>query len=561
MSCSNRLSALWIAGSFVIIFTSAVSGHSIRPTSISPGVHPVDPPTDHCSVVVKRCTRLGPAPYRPGCWHLKFEIVVQGQPLELVCRVAKRLGRDGLTRPRDLATLTAPGGATIPLAPNWITVYGPREEEFLHLLINPLFAEDRAIQLPNGEWSVQWWLSLICETKPNGAVTVTLDGPAILARVGYDNKASWTKALWTSAPATCPVPREPDPIKPNEPANIGAEIFTSATVGGVATNNVVVVSPTTVTAVTPAGSDGAAPVVVTGSKGTATAVDGFTSLNAVNAVMAVTVVTPSWATLIKAVPDPAVVTDPDLRAAIVRSGFAWHVKDTGTNIEMLLIPPGSFTMGCTPSLQYKRCSNDENPLHTVTLTNAFYLARYEVTQAQWTAKMGSNPSYFQGASYPDAASRPVETVSWTTIASFNTATGLRLPTEAEWEYAYRAQLGTSVTRTAFHNGTNADALLGNIAWYGSNSGTQTHAVGGKAANALGLHDMSGNVGEWVNDWYGNYSSSPVTNPTGPSSIFSQLSRGGSWFYSSDVCRASERFWVSSDLNDYYFLGFRSARTP
>jgi len=548
MSCSNRLSALWIAGSFVIIFTSAVSGHSIRPTSISPGVHPVDPPTDHCSVVVKRCTRLGPAPYRPGCWHLKFEIVVQGQPLELVCRVAKRLGRDGLTRPRDLATLTAPGGATIPLAPNWITVYGPREEEFLHLLINPLFAEDRAIQLPNGEWSVQWWLSLICETKPNGAVTVTLDGPAILARVGYDNKASWTKALWTSAPATCPVPREPDPIKPNEPANIGAEIFTSATVGGVATNNVVVVSPTTVTAVTPAGSDGAATVVISGSKGTATAVGGFTY-------------TTPWYTVLEQLPDPAVVTDIVLRDAIIATGLPWRVKDTGTNIEMLLIPPGSFTMGCTASgwFGYEH-SDNENPRHTVTLTNAFYLGRYEVTQAQWTAKMGSNPSAFQGASYPNSATRPVEQVSWTTIASFNTATGMRLPTEAEWEYAYHAQPGTAGTRTAFHNGTNDAALLGNIAWYGSNSGYQTCAIGGKAANALGLHDMSGNVFEWCQDWYGLYSSASAMNPTGPPSGPNRVLRGGCWSGTSNGCRGSQRYYSTPD-NALNYLGFRSARTP
>ena len=534
MSCSNQLSALWIAGSFAIIFASTVSGHSIRPTSISPGVHTVDPLTDHCSVVVKRCTQLGPAPYRPGCWYLMFEIVVQGQPLELVCRVANRLGRDGLARPRDLATLTAPGGATIGLAPNWLTQYGPRAEEFRGMCITYMDPRRSAIQLPNGEWSVQWSFPLICETKPNGAVTVTLNGPAILARAGYGDKASWT-----SAPATCPVPREQDPIKPNEPANIGAEISPSVTVGGVATSNVVVVSPTTATAVTPTGSDGAA-----------TDVGGFTSLN---------IVTPSWATLIEAVPDPAVVTDPDLRAAIVASGFAWRVKDAGTNIEMLLIPPGSFTMGCTPSVQYG-CESDENPTHAVTLTNAFYLGRYEVTQAQWTAKMGINPSNSPGSSRPDAATQPVETVSWTTIASFNTATGLRLPTEAEWEYAYRAQLGTAVTRTAFHNGTNDDALLGNIAWYYPKSKSQTHAVGGKTANALGLHDMSGNVWEWVNDWYGSYSSSPSTNPTGPSSGTSRVARGGSWYIFSYICRGSQRNYFSPDYAAYD-IGFRSARTP
>jgi len=320
----------------------------------------------------------------------------------------------------------------------------------------------------------------------------------------------------------------------------------------------------------------AATVVVTGSK---------------DMVTAVTVITPSWATLIEAAPDPAVVTDPAMRAAIVASGFAWRVKDTGTNIEMLLIPPGSFTMGCTPSLQYE-CNIRENPKHAVTLTNAFYLGRYEVTQAQWTAKMGRNPSQFQGASYPDAVSRPVEMVSWDSIASFNAVTGMRLPTEAEWEYAYRAQLGTAVTRTAFHNGTNDGALLGNIAWYGSNSGNQTHAVGGKIANALGLYDMSGNVMEWVNDLYRDtyYSSSPSTNPPGPSSgtvdVFDQhvmtstgggpsyggpyrLLRGGGWYgspkdsgSSSQYCRGSYRS-LNSAAYPYGSAGsgFRAARTP
>ncbi len=325
--------------------------------------------------------------------------------------------------------------------------------------------------------------------------------------------------------------------------------------GGVSATNVVVVSPTTVTAVTPAGLVGAATVVVSGSKGTGTAVGGFTYAN---------VVTPSWATLIEVSPDPAVVTDVTLRNAIIATGLPWRVKDTGTNIEMLLVPAGSFTMGCTPSLQYA-CSSDENPTHAVTLTNAFYLGRYEVTQAEWTAKMGSNPSQFQGAGYPDAVTQPVERISWNMITPFNTATGLRLPTEAEWEYAYRAQMGTTVTRWAFHNGTNDDALLGNIAWYSSNSGSQTHAVGGKAANALGLHDMSGNVWEWVNDWYGDYSSSPSTNPTGPSSGTYRVARGDAWYggslgRGSSNCRASGRDG-NSPVYAVNAVGFRSARTP
>ncbi len=327
---------------------------------------------------------------------------------------------------------------------------------------------------------------------------------------------------------------------------------TSVTVGGVAATSVVAVSSTTVTAVTPAGSVGAVTVVVTGSKGTATAVGGFTYLS---------VVVPTWATLIEATPDPAVVTNPALRTAIVASGFAWRVKDTGTNIEMLLIPSGSFTMGCTASDQ-QGCYSDENPLHTVTLTNAFYLGRYEVTQAQWTAKMGSNPSYFQGDKYPDAANQPVEYVSWNMIVPFNTATGLRLPTEAEWEYAYRAQLGTAVTRWAFHNNTNDDAQLGSIAWYNLNSNAQTQVRGLRMANALGLHDMSGNVWEWCNDWYGSYSSAPVTNPQGPSSGTDRVLRGGSWDFDATTCRGSQRFPdMPDDSWAWNGSGFRSARTP
>ncbi|MSR69827.1 MAG: hypothetical protein EXS17_05725, partial [Phycisphaerales bacterium] len=297
---------------------------------------------------------------------------------------------------------------------------------------------------------------------------------------------------------------------------------TSVKVGGVSATDVVAVNSTTVTAVTPAGSVGAASVEVTGAKGTATATNAFTY-----------VVTTGWYTVLEPAPDASVVTNVTLRNAITASGLPWRVRDNGTNIEMLLVPAGTFTMGCSASTQYG-CNSDESPTHQVTLTQAFYMGRYEVTQAQWTAKMGSNPSFFVPANgYSSDTTKPVERVSWNMIASgsssFMSLTGLRLPTEAEWEYAYRAG-----TTTAFHsypaqpNGFNADTLLVNIAWYGSNSGSQTHAVGGKLANALGLHDMSGNVWEWCQDWYGStyYASSPAANPTGPATGTSRLLRGG-----------------------------------
>jgi len=276
------------------------------------------------------------------------------------------------------------------------------------------------------------------------------------------------------------------------------------------------------------------------------------------------VTTPAWATLIEAFPDPAVVTDPALRAAITATGLAWRVKDTATQIEFVLIPPGSFQMGCSASQQWG-CWSNESPVHTVTLTNAFYMGRYEVTQAQWQARMGSNPSYFQSASaeVPPAQvpNRPVETVSWNTIQGFLTQTGMRLPTEAEWEYAYRAG-----TTTAFHgftgylSGTNDDSLLGNIAWFSSNSNSQTRPVGGKLGNGFGLHDMAGNVWEWVNDWYGSYSSGAQTNPSGPSTGSSRVFRGGGWYYPSANCRASVRSGTGPD-GSYEYFGFRAARTP
>jgi len=263
----------------------------------------------------------------------------------------------------------------------------------------------------------------------------------------------------------------------------------------------------------------------------------------------------AWATVLQWNPDPDVVLDAAVRSKIVASGYPWRVLDTGTGIEMLLIPGGTFTMGCSASTNYG-CSSTEYPTHQVTLSKAFYLGKTEVTQAQWQAKMGNNPSYYKG--YSDSPSRPVEQVSCYDIAGFNTATGLRLPSEAEWEYACRGG-----TTTAFHsmpgypNGTNVDSLLGNIAWYYNNSGNTTHAVAGKAANAFGMYDMSGNVWEWCNDWYGSYAAGNATDPAGPSSGSDRVLRGG-WIGSG--CRSSARSTNAPARRDYY-VGFRVARTP
>ena len=311
----------------------------------------------------------------------------------------------------------------------------------------------------------------------------------------------------------------------------------SVRVGSGYATSVVVVNDTTVTAVTPTGTAGAKNVSVTTAGGIATLTGGFTY----------GVVT-AWYTILEQTPNATVVPDSTVRANIVASGFPWRVRDNSSGIEMLLIPGGTFNMGEEGSAT--------SLVHTVTLTKAFYLGKTEVTQAQWQAKMGSNPSYFSGN-----ANNPVEQISWNDITGFNTATGLRLPSEAEWEYACRGG-----TTTAFHsmpgypNGTNDDSLLGNIAWYLSNSGNTTHAVAGKAPNAFGLYDMSGNVWEWCNDWYGSYAAGNATDPTGPSSGSARVLRGGDWTGNSLNCRSSNRDNYDPDYR-YANYGFRVARTP
>ena len=207
----------------------------------------------------------------------------------------------------------------------------------------------------------------------------------------------------------------------------------------------------------------------------------------------------------------------------------------GINIEMVKVEAGSFDMGATPemrSLQYPY--DDEKPDHRVTLTKTYYIGKYEVTQALWQVVMGNNPSRFKGDDLP------VERVSWKRcqdfISKLNSLTGkrFRLPTEAEWEYAAR---GGNKSRGYRYSGSNT---LDDVAWYGDNSGSKTHAVGTKQPNELGIYDMSGNVSEWCQDWRGSYSSSPQTNPTGAVSGSYRVDRGGSWLYSAWFSRSSSR---------------------
>ena len=321
---------------------------------------------------------------------------------------------------------------------------------------------------------------------------------------------------------------------------------TSVTIGGAPATNLIVVSPTTITAVTPTGTLGPADVVVTTPAGTLTSLNGFSYVN---------IIVPTWATMLELAPDPVVVTDANLRAAITATGFAWRIKDTSSNIEMLLIPPGTFQMGCVMGSIQSGCLSWEFPVHQVTLTNAFYIGRFEVTQAQWTARMGSNPSYFQGQ--PDSANRPVEQVSWSSARRFASGEGMRLPTEAEWEFACRAG-----TQTPFYNGSIDAATVGSLGWIAENSESRTHAVGGKASNGFGLFDMFGNVWEWVNDYWSVYLPTAQVNPIGPATGTTTPIRGGSYAGAGYEARSSVRDNGIIPLNQASInVGFRVARNP
>ena len=222
------------------------------------------------------------------------------------------------------------------------------------------------------------------------------------------------------------------------------------------------------------------------------------------------------------------------------------VKD-GITIDMVKVEAGIFMMGATSEMQNPE--DDEKPVHKVTLTHDYYMGKYEVTQALWKTVMGSNPSKFKGDNLP------VENVSWNDsqefISKLNSMTGrkFRLPTEAEWEYAAR---GGKKSRGYQYSGS---SNISDVAWGPNNSDKKTHSVGKKQSNELGLYDMTGNVSEWCQDWYGSYVRSSQINPIGAVSGSYRVNRGGSWFDFAGDNHSSYRY-NSMPGYRYYYLGLR-----
>lgn len=253
------------------------------------------------------------------------------------------------------------------------------------------------------------------------------------------------------------------------------------------------------------------------------------------------------------------------------TGNIWNFI-TGTTPEgMIFVQGGSFEMGD----HYFEGDEDELPVHSVYL-DSYYIGKFEVTQAEYEAVVGSNPSYFIGDDLP------VDHVNWFSAVTFCnlksqqeeltpcynlddwscdfSANGYRLPTEAEWEYAARG--GVNWTDDYRYSGCHEISDLPDYAWYSSNSSSQTHPVGTKLPNQIEIHDMSGNVFEWCWDWYSStyYSSSPSSNPQGPTSGDRRVLIGGGWYYSDNNCRVANR-GSGSPGNGLGNYGFRLVRTP
>ena len=222
-----------------------------------------------------------------------------------------------------------------------------------------------------------------------------------------------------------------------------------------------------------------------------------------------------------------------------------------SEMEFVRVPAGSFVMG-SPTGEAHR--DDDEPQHEVRISREYWIGKYEVTQGEWEAVMGENPSRYDDACGPRC---PVENVSWADVQEFlrklnerESGKGhvYRLPSEAEWEYAARA--GKAGAR---------DGELREVAWYHGNSGGRTHPVGQKRANGWGLHDMLGNVIEWTADWYGEYPSGAATDPRGPDIGSKRVSRGGGWGGSTRGVRSAGRFNFAPGHRSS-LIGFRLVRT-
>jgi formylglycine-generating enzyme required for sulfatase activity len=216
-----------------------------------------------------------------------------------------------------------------------------------------------------------------------------------------------------------------------------------------------------------------------------------------------------------------------IACALLSGAMAQVARKTKTNpkdgLTYVWIPPGTFTMGCSPG--DSECYSLEKPAHRTAITKGFWIGQTEVTQAAYGYVTRRNPSRFKGASLP------VEDISWDDASTYCQAVGMRLPTEAEWEYAARG--GNPAARYG---------TLDVVAWYNGNSGGRTHEVGQKQPNGYGLFDMLGNVSEWVKDWFDreHAGSSRVSDPQGPSSGQGRTLRGSSWNLDSRDTRVSQR---------------------
>lgn len=233
----------------------------------------------------------------------------------------------------------------------------------------------------------------------------------------------------------------------------------------------------------------------------------------------------------------------------------------GISMTMVWVEGGSFDMGSNSGY------DDERPVHRVTLAG-YWIGATEVTQAQWESVMGTDirqqrdkvgsiwSIYGEGSNYPMYYVSYDEAKEFCRRLSERTGRSYTLPTEAQWEYAARG--GRDGVRDNYtYSGSNS---IGSVAWYDGNSGDSTNPVGRKSPNQLGLYDMSGNLWEWCLDYYGSYSSSSQTNPTGPSSGGSRVLRGGSWYVNESCCRVSYRFDFNPSFRDFNY-GFRVVCLP